>query len=810
MAAIDLIPGLQASVASFNATVDGKQVILDAKLASGDAALTAANAAAAASIEAVRISEKHAKAAYDTLRSGHALLNGQNLSAIAGSKAEAAVDVFIYDTTKDSDGGAWRKRCTKLSWFKEPLNTSTRGSRRDFPAVALIVAQAGTITIYDADDPSLPMWMVFNGSASNRMVRTSSGIFSVAFLNGHLFVGKTNEGLIGINFVDDSAYLRYATHGASWLGSGIITRNTSASWNYGEDATQGIVSTTVYGVAMTVLPNAPIDPATALPVPTIAVATAGGLSVINNDRTVVDSAYTTATIRVAFTADGLWYAGNTGRSLLYSTQADYEAGNGFGDQIASNTTTDPAMLSRGNSMAVGDNLVLGGTSVSALSVAGLSLYDFNASGGISMAALITDTFNTGWMQGDIKGAFLSSTDTASLVDTELVTNGTFDADVSGWTFDNSDATAITTTWDATGYMEITRGTGGVAGLPYQEITVEIGKVYEVLTTNAGPNNLAYRVGTTFDGGQYVTNNTMTSGQTLTNRIVATSTSLFVSAWPAGYSSTGGFDNVSVKLVDEDRSVNANPLTVNGTITRTAVATGAELVAYSGFSASNYLSQPVNADLDFGTGDFYCGGWVKFGGINGRILSRASGATGNPRFALDTTGGAARLFTLNSGGTLIACVGSSTLPTGAWVYVLGVRRSGVLEIYVNDVLENTIASTHDVTNASAILVLGASDTGISPLTGGSLSLLRIGAGAPTAAQIKKSYQDERHLFQENAACTLFGASDAVIALAHDPDTDLLHVGTSSGRSVFKGLRRVSNTAAAVGAAIAARNGMVADE
>ena len=41
-------------------------------------------------------------------------------------------------------------------------------------------------------------------------------------------------------------------------------------------------------VAMTVLPNAPIDDATGLPVPTIAVATDGGVSVIKDDGNVVD------------------------------------------------------------------------------------------------------------------------------------------------------------------------------------------------------------------------------------------------------------------------------------------------------------------------------------------------------------------------------------------------------------------------------------------------------------------------------------------------------------------------------------------
>jgi hypothetical protein len=36
----------------------------------------------------------------------------------------------------------------------------------------------------------------------------------------------------------------------------------------------------------------------------------------------------------------------------------------------------------------------------------------------------------------------------------------------------------------------------------------------------------------------------------------------------------------------------------------------KLVAYGGFSTSNYLEQPYNSDLDFGTGDFCYMGWFK--------------------------------------------------------------------------------------------------------------------------------------------------------------------------------------------------------
>jgi hypothetical protein len=95
-------------------------------------------------------------------------------------------------------------------------------------------------------------------------------------------------------------------------------------------------------------------------------------------------------------------------------------------------------------------------------------------------------------------------------------------------------------------------------------------------------------------------------------------------------------------------------------------------------------------------------------------------------------------------------------------------------------------------------------------GGSIALTRISATAPSPEQIAKIYEDEKVLFQENAQATLYGSSDAVTALAYDDSTELLHVGTSAGRSVFQGLRRVDNTTDAVGAAISASNGLVAED
>ena len=92
----------------------------------------------------------------------------------------------------------------------------------------------------------------------------------------------------------------------------------------------------------------------------------------------------------------------------------------------------------------------------------------------------------------------------------------------------------------------------------------------------------------------------------------------------------------------------------------------------------------------------------------------------------------------------------------------------------------------------------------------IALFRTGATAPSAEQIKKIYEDERLLFQENAKCTLYGSSNTVTALAFDESTDRLHVGTSSGRSDFQGLRRINNTTTAVTTAISAHDGFIVEQ
>ena len=61
---------------------------------------------------------------------------------IKGRINETAIyqGLFVYDTRKDSDGGAWRKRTQHTSWYNEGAS-ETRGARKEFPIVAVIVAE---------------------------------------------------------------------------------------------------------------------------------------------------------------------------------------------------------------------------------------------------------------------------------------------------------------------------------------------------------------------------------------------------------------------------------------------------------------------------------------------------------------------------------------------------------------------------------------------------------------------------------------------------------------------------------------------
>jgi len=738
------------------------------------------------------------------------ITSDQNLlEAIDTTIADTAVDVFVYDTRKDSDGGAWRKRTQHTSWYNETLNTSTRGSRREFPAVAVIVAESDTVTIYDGDDPELPMWMVFDGISNNDMLR--SGFRAITALNGRVVAaGSSALALTYADFIADTGAIYSQSANSGPYKGNVKQRNDALSWVFGVFGVT-LVNNNVNDVAMTVLPNAPIDSATGLPIPTIAVATEGGVSVIKDDGTVVSTngnvtnihlnnkyvyADYTNTLQRDYVA--VWPIENTG-SVSLNTTGPSGGGSWHYDHIGSlNSGVALWLLNDGDAASVDAKL----SKNSVGTESGLSLIDENiTTPSEGMVAYTTSSYNTGWMNGDTKLATLSDTDDTDVTGTELVTNGTFDTDTD-W--------AKGTGWTISGGVASCDGTQTASTGLYQDGVVTPGSLYVLtfdLTVSSGSISALFGQ----PGGLNLTGS-LNSSQTVTVTGIAPSnpSSNTRLLFEADSNFVGTIDNVSVRLAEPDRSVNGNGLQVFGTITKDPVATGADLVAYTGFGTSgNYLKQPYNNDLNLGTGDFCIISWIKQSAYTNTytdIIDKAEIGTNTGRLELLFSQDDLRLYI---GGTVTSA--SSVGIPDVWLCVAAVRLNGVVTLYVNGEEKASGTNSGTITNANGDgTFIGVNYTGSNRGQNKELALLRISATAPTADQIKKIYEDEKVLFQENAQATLYGSSDAVTALAHDDDTNLLHVGTSAGRSVFQGLRRVDNTTDAVGTAISASNGMVVDE
>ena len=771
-----------------------------------------------------------------------------NLDKINAKTSDAAVKVFVYDTRKDSDGGAWRHRTQNTSWYNESIG-EMRGARREFPAVAVIVAITNKIIIYDGDDPNLSMWMVLKkGPSLSMLYSTSSAIFNtVSALNGNVYYGMNGNGGLGkIEFINDSSF-KYRPGNRSNRGrfkGRIVDRDSTLGWI---TESNSLADEEVFSIAHTVLSDAPIDEYTGLQRPTIAVATDGGVSVIKGDGTIsnLTPGGGVEMNSVSFDENNNLVMGRNNFILYRSDHPHY-----LSNQVDSGYTVN----NRGNSApSVGEDSS-GSTSLTDVvatsdsSIAfdtqtlGLGLYDVNAENNSnSMVAYITTNHNTGYMIGDIKGTFFSDTDDTNLSGGNKVSNGSDWSGASGsqsstpptgWTAGNGATFAVETGNGAVGnYIRLYNENNGGAGpnsYMYQAITTVVGKKYKYsarqihratitvniqIGTTAGGNQLG--------GSQFVSSSSNTPRQVF-GTFTATGTTTYVSLGiiSGTHNYTVGWDDVVVTETVDDRSIKNNGLHVYGTIQKDPVAFGAELVAYHGISSSNFLRQPYNPDLNFGTGDFSVIVWVKKNNFttNHYILDRAvtdpsfGGSSGRAYFIINSN--AYHRFKLAGGSEISG--DQVQVPTGVFAQVAFVRRSGVMEFYLNGQLVQTITGG----NASASFDSGVTNQTMTvnrysngfayDYTFDRMALLRISGDAPSAKQMKKIYDDEKGLFHENAKCTLYGTSNDVKALAFDNTNDILHAGTSSGRSEFQGLNRINNTTTAVTTSISASNGLVVEQ
>ena len=758
-----------------------------------------------------------------------AALAYQNLESISETKSGNAVDVFVYDTSKDSDGGAWRTRTQHTSWYNETLNTSTRGSRKEFPAVAVIVAVGTTVTIYDGDDPSMPMWAAWTANYFSNLATVS--ITSIYMLNGTLCVARNSNidyvGLTLIDLIGDKGLgLRRSAYNHTHRGSN-SARALRTEWFANVQDNRGIINPGVRDVAMTVLPNAPIDPLTRLPVPTIAVATSGGVSVIKDDGQIFDIKghnWGASSSVVVFTDTGLllysqyqyfliscdvkglnqdYLTQQDGRSHFQASIDAYPFKGLKGHKSLAYSFQEGVAVSSNEDFDFAHREAKSSTYNLCLSTYG----DFNEDhiGDTQMNAYITDVFNTGWMHGNIKLATLADTCTEPLINKEIVRNGSFNQAGTGNGIISTGSVG-TTVYNLNGQLHIEAdGSFGYPGIIWQLPENTYGQTFIIEADVSIISGTAHffsekdnRRKNMSDGVRFST--------THMNKAPSSS-----SQDQMGFSlqndPNGHFvlDNISIRPAVSDRATVDSGLRVVGSLTRTPVATGAELVQYSGFTSNDYIEDTMG-DLPLGT-DFCCAFWTPSGVASLTIYDASDDTPGYDSCLL-------RFEATGSSFIFRGDIGEDASTSGSGNFITVTVSGTTWNLYVDGVLVNTGTYTETRTWVAPKILIGAIYTG-NGLTRGttpntSMALLRVSSTAPTAEQVAKMYRDEKPLFEENAKCTFYGENDRLYALDYDEGTELLHVGTPNGVSVFKGLQKVSNTTYGVYKALSASNGLVVEE
>jgi hypothetical protein len=413
------------------------------------------------------------------------------------------------------------------------------------------------------------------------------------------------------------------------------------------------------------------------------------------------------------------------------------------------------------------------------------------------------------MVGDIKGAFLSDTTAESFSATNLVSEDFS----SNWTGATNGVLSV-----SNGQLTITNSGGGNGRAQSNTFATTGGKKYAFIVKAVSNSSATYRL--EVRGPELVTEGT-TNGQTLVIYFNGTgNSSTFVELYAIGGSGASAtYEDAYVVEIEEDRSVNNKGLQVFGTITKSAVATGADLVAYSGFGASNKLENRSDYDFGAGTSVSMCIiGWFKTTNISTYTYIMSVYDSGTDHVA-GLAINASSSSSPNPAGTLYLydsvtnqTSGTTLVNDGQWHCAVGIFDGPTRKIYLDGKLQvsNTYSSYNlDIADTDKLAV-GRYAYNDSFHFLGSLALTRISKSIPSPEQVKKMYEDEKVLFQENAKATLYGSSDAVTALAYDEDTELLHVGTSAGRSDFQGLRRINNTTTAVTTAISASDELIAEQ
>jgi|GEM_PF-1866385 len=676
------------------------------------------------------------------------------------------------------------------------------------PAYPIIIAEADRVVVFDTKAAKLTMWMVFAGSwsyASGNMLLLANGsngsVTSLKARNGKIFVGVdpsvSSGGLHVFDLAKNSGYVHDDNGIRAYLGD-IKERN--ANKGSAAAAGNGLVSEHVLDVAVAVLDDAPVDPATALKIPTVYVGTDAGASIIRHDEKVerggeLNSGWNVGSLIVDRHRQ-VWgsikndpdYGGLQLLSELpYETVDVIGVENGASNKGYPKTTnlsdshgvntSWPMTLGRINYASdAGDKLAVAGDM-------GLSLIHDNALDRTkSMIAHITDKYNTGWMVGDCQLAIACDTDLGSLIGIEYSINGGFDTDTI-WTKGDG--------WSIAGGVATCDGTQAGNSSLQENATLVNGNDYlltfEVTAVNAGAINYV-------DVGGVVFNDDISTTGVKSFSFTATEASTTI-AIVADSNFDGSIDNVSLRSVTKNRAANGGNIGIHGTVGKVSVG-GSEIAFVKDFGvAGNDLEWgdsvsmfPHNSDWSFcfwtdASQDFVMGQ---------RGADAQWNTTDRAGFQIHIAGpGGSKTVNIRRYESTAGDLGGRTLSTpwqedNTLKLVTIVKEGSSCKLYINGDLKTNDTTDWDTDGGAAY-----SNFYIAHATGNeAFALMRYSKTTLSADQIKKMYRDELCMIQGRAV--LQGSDPDIKAIAVDESRGLIYPVSAGVVNAFQELELVESS------------------
>ena len=230
----------------------------------------------------------------------------------------------------------------------------------------------------------------------------------------------------------------------------------------------------------------------------------------------------------------------------------------------------------------------------------------------------------------------------------------------------------------------------------------------------------------------------------------------------------------------------------------------QIVAYSGFSNSNYIREAYSTDLDFGTGEWSASAWIKVDTLdtttNYYPIFERSFSSG-PSYSIGIEGTGKLKAVVYDGTTTRIALSTNLLSTGYWYKVrVNYTTDGAVTIYASGQQYATATGTALLTlnNANAVLTIGNNYSLNSPFPG-SLALIKISGTVPTSEQMQFAYEQEKQMFIDNSQVTL-PDSNVVLGIAFDDDTNRIIAASQSTVSYWSGLVRVATDSYSTGTTI----------